>query len=348
MRTPNIRTIGSRLRESASEEHRADFKEVRSFCEAQVETPPALLNPATGKLPDNSRRRWLTFSLVIVTLNLALWGVFWSWLRQQRNPQVNILPWSTLFDSSHSTMLITSDPQIAEIQSLTRSMVSVSDYARHMYIPEPNKLTPEEILFCQHFLSGDKPSEIDTQIAVDIAQVAETRLRRVVVRGARRIQLSDLHTNDNFILLGSPRSNPWTDLFSDQLDFRFVRNAEPNSTDPNQESILNVHPRPNELRLYAQVAPGGVGETYGIIAFIPNLDHSGDVLILAGVRREGGEAAGKFAVDLPRLSAALQNCGISPSGPVRHFEMLLKVDILALSPNRIDVVACHILPDAGT
>jgi hypothetical protein len=35
MTTPNIRTIGSRLLENESPEHRADFKEDRSFCEAQ-------------------------------------------------------------------------------------------------------------------------------------------------------------------------------------------------------------------------------------------------------------------------------------------------------------------------
>jgi hypothetical protein len=312
-----------------------------------VEAPPVLFHPATGKLPGKTRRWWLTFALAFAVLNLALWGVFWRRLSPERDPQVNILPWSALFNSSHSTVLITSDPDIAEIQVLTGQPVSVADYARGRYIPEPNALTAEEIQFCREFLMGDKPAEIDAQMAADIAQVAEARSRGLAVRGARRIQISDLHTNDNFILLGSPRSNPWTDLFSDQLDFRFARDMGPKGTGPNRDSILNANPRPNELRLYAQAAPGGVGQSFGIIAFIPNLDRSGEVLIIAGVSREGTEAAGKFAVDLPRLSAALQNCGISPSGPVRHFELLLGVSILAGSPNRTDVVACHVLPDAS-
>jgi hypothetical protein len=311
-----------------------------------VEAPPALFNQATGKLPGKTSHWWLTFALAFGVLNMALWGVFWSRPSQKSNPQVNILPWSALFNSSHSAVLITSDPNIAEIQVLTGQPVSVADYARGRYIPEPNTLSAEEIQFCREFLLGDKPAEIDAQMAADIAQVADARSKGLVVRGARSISLSDLHTNDNVILLGSPRSNPWTDLFSDQLDFRFARDFGPKGSGPNRDSILNANPRPNELRSYVQAAPGGVGQSFGIIAFIPNLDRNGEVLIIAGVSREGTEAAGKFAVDLPRLSATLQNCGISPSGRVRHFELLLGVKTLAGFPNRTDVVACHILADA--
>jgi hypothetical protein len=60
-----------------------------------------------------------------------------------------------LFGSSHATELITSDPNIAEIQGITGSQVSVSDYANHNYIPVPNKLTPEQDYFCRSILRGD-------------------------------------------------------------------------------------------------------------------------------------------------------------------------------------------------
>ena len=59
---------------------------------------------------------------------------------------------------------------------------------------------------------------------------------------------------------------------------------------------------------------------------------------------EGTEAAGKLATDLPRLYATLQKCGITPSVPIRHFELLMRVNTMAGAPNNSDVVACHILP----
>jgi hypothetical protein len=294
---------------------------------------------------DNRINRWrkagMVYFFLLVALNLGIWGIYWIHSYRVRNPASAVLPWSVFFSSPHSMVLITSDPNIAEIQVLTHHLVTVSDYADHRYIPQPDALTPEEIQFCQRFLIGDKPAEIDAPIIADIAQLAATGSKAVSVRGARSIRPSDLHTSDNFIFLGSPRSDPWTDLFSDQLDFRFVRD-----NNPNMDSIINVHPHPHELALYVPAAPHAVGQSFAIVALVQNPDQSGQVLILAGTTREGTEAAGKFVVDLPRLSEALENCGIRPSGPLKHFELLLSVSIMAGSPNSSKVEACHILPGA--
>ena len=61
--TPNIRTIVSRLRENESSEHHADFKEDRSFCEAQLSARLKRLRflvfPTPGKLVHHARRTLL-------------------------------------------------------------------------------------------------------------------------------------------------------------------------------------------------------------------------------------------------------------------------------------------------
>jgi hypothetical protein len=83
------------------------------------------------------------------------------------------------------------------------------------------------------------------------------------------------------------------------------------------------------------------------VAFVANRDQYGQVLLLAGLNREGTEAAGRLVTDLPRLSSALQACGISPAGPLKHFEMILRVNTLAGSPSQFDVLACHVLADSS-
>jgi hypothetical protein len=40
----------------------------------------------------------------------------------------------------------------------------------------------------------------------------------------------------------------------------------------------------------------------------------------------------------------LQHCGISSARPVRHFQLLLRLNTMAGSPSNVDVLACHILP----
>jgi hypothetical protein len=285
----------------------------------------------------------LLFGIFLVALNLALWGIFSSRSPHSEAVHISSLPWSALLGSSRAIELITSDPNIAEIQGITGGQVSVSDYANHNYIPTPNKLSPELENFCRIILRGDKASEVDVPIAAKVAGLAQANSTTIDVRAARSIQLTDLKSDNNFVFLGSPRSDPWFSLFSDQLDFRFVFNKNAGS-----EFIRNFHPRPNEQLQYVPSALGwATGDSYAILAFVKNPDQSGQVLLLAGANAEGTEAAGKLVTDLPRLSTELGKCGISSSGPLRHFEMLLHLNTMAGTPNNVDLVACHILSDGS-
>ncbi len=295
---------------------------------------------ATAHPRGSSKRKWLTAAFAVVMLNLALWGVLWARITRIAAAPSAVLPWSALFGSSHAAELITSDPNITEIQEITGSQVSLSDYANHDYVPMPNKLTPEQDNIVRNVLRGDKSSQVDAPIVAKVAALAQANSKSIDVRAARSIQLIDLKSDNNFILLGSPRSNPWFSFFGDQLDFRFVFDKNSGS-----EFLRNLHPRPNEQSAYIPTANGyATGDSYAIIALVKNPDQSGQVLLLAGANSEGTAAAGKVATDLNRLNTELHNCGINPSGPVRHFEMLLHLNTMAGTPSDIDVVACHILP----
>jgi hypothetical protein len=235
--------------------------------------------------------------------------------------------------------LISSDPDIDEIQGYTGQQISVSDYANHNYIPYPEKLTPEINQICHILLHGNKASLVDAPIAVNIAELAQASSKKVEVHAARSVQLSNLQTDDNFVLLGSPRSNPWAAFFSDQLNFRFVYD-----NNSRQEIIRNLHPRPHEQPQYVPTALGwATGQSYAIVALVRNPEQSGQVLLLGGANAEGTEAAGKLVTELPRLSAVLRACGISPTGPLQHFELLLRLNMMAGSPTNVNVEACHIL-----
>jgi len=297
---------------------------------------------AAAPSQNSSGRKWLSFAILVVIINLSVGGVVY--LRVTRADAAPMFPWSVLFSPSHATHLITSDPNIVAIQAITGSQISVSDYANRKYIPEPNKLTPEEIRFCQIFLSGDNSAAaLDAPIAINISETVRPKSQKMDVHAARSIRLSDLKTDDNFIILGSPRSNPWSSLFSDQLDFRFV--FDNNS---GQEIIRNSRPRPNEQQSYIPTALGGAtGDSYAIIALVQNTDQSGQVLLLAGANGEGTEAAGKLVTDSNRFTTILRNCGISTTGQLQHFEILLHLNTMAGSPSKVDLVTCHILPSAS-
>jgi hypothetical protein len=253
-------------------------------------------------------------------------------------PRSSLL-WSAFFRSPHSTQIITSDPNMAEIDGYTGVQLSVSDYANHNYIPDPGKLTPEVSNLCRNILRGDKAAAVDIPIAVYIGQMALASSRNVTVHAARSIQIQDLASEDNFVFLGSPRSNPWSALFGDQLDFRFVFDPKTKT-----EFIRNEHPRPQEASTFAPTAPGWqTGRTFGTVALVKNPDQVGQVLLIAGATGEGTAAAGRFITDVPRLNATLKKCGVKNSGEVQHWQLLLQLNAMAGAPSNVDVIACHLL-----
>jgi hypothetical protein len=300
---------------------------------------------ATEEPPSVARgsvRIWQLIASLLLIGNLAFAVAYFTRSTSGAVEPPNIFPWKALFTPTRATHVITSDPDIVNVQEITGGELSVSDYANHRYIPEPNKLTPEELRFCNMLLGGDTSSAaaVDTPITADVVEMGRSNVRNIDVHAARNIRLEDLKTDDNFVFLGSPRSDPWVSLFNDQLDFVFA--FDENSK---QEFIRNVHPKPNELAAYYPTAQGwATGQSFGIVAFVRNPDENGQVLLLAGASGEGTEAAGKLATDPSRLSPLLRACGVSPTGPLQHFELLLRFSAMAGSPNDISVIACHILP----
>jgi len=328
---------------------------VSGFALEPIFAAPAPLDHETVLSTGRSGRRWLSLASVLAVLNLALfvillYGVVWMRSLHTQSPPVSVssfapvsvLPWSAIFTSPNPTHLIASDPDIDEIQIVTSSSISVSDYANHIYIPAQKTLTPEVKEICSKLLQGHRAALVDTQVAAVVAALAQSSSRKIVVQGARSLQFSNLKTDDNFIFLGSPRSDPWISVFDDQLDFRFVVD------NAGFESIRNVHPHQQEQIEYVPNGGGGAtGQSFAIIAFIRNPDQNGHILLLAGASAEGTQSAGKLVTDMSRLSMELQKCGIPPSGPLKHFELLLRVKMMASSASQYDVVACHILPEVS-
>jgi hypothetical protein len=282
---------------------------------------------------------WHSAAILLTSIVLVFSIVPLARLLPTKAKPTDVLPWSSLFHSGHRTLLIVSDPDIAKIQRITGEHLSVADYAHHIYLPEPNKLTLDERRLIDENMQGYSTAAIDAGFSSVIGALARTNSESIPVRGARFIDLSVVNTDDNFIFLGSPASNPWSSMFNNQLDFQFV-------VDPkfNLERIRNLHPRPHEEIWYTGTSVGqAVEEEFAIVAFVQNLSQKGQVLLLAGEGEQGTRAAGAFVTNLPRLSTELQKCGINPTGPVRHFEFLLRLTTIAGSMDHSEVVACHIL-----
>jgi hypothetical protein len=326
------------------------FPEITYVDVAAPEAPPVQQTPVQigemdehKTIPSFARRlvnnRWIIIVAVAVASSLATIAILSHSSASANSPETRVIPWSAFFRQAHTTVLVTSDPDIATIAGLTRIPTTLSDYANQRYIPDEANLSPEIRDFCRYILRGN-PSSVDTPIVAGVAELAGKYSTHVNVRGARELRFSDLDTENSFIFLGSPRTDPWTGLFDDQLDFRFYFDQK-----LGQEIILNARPQHGEPEKYIPTAKGfATGQSFATISYVRNQNHSGNVLILAGANAEGTTAAGELAVNSQALASSLQQCGIGSSESVQHFQLLLRVNMMAGSPGSSDVLACRRLP----
>ncbi len=313
--------------------------EFHKVADATAVSAPA--PPVNEVQPPRRKMRPLLRYAVCAAAAIAVLSCVWLWTGHGRLSPRNVLPWSDLFRHERPVQVVFADPDISTIQELLGFQISLSEYANRQFVREIESVGPD-LQRALRSLRGVNVPIVDAAIALDIAALAGASAARLKVHPARALQLRDVKTEDDFIFLGSPHSNPWTTLFQDQMDFDFVYDAN-----LRREVIRNKRPRKGELAVYAPTAGGfDTGQAFAVMAFVGNPSQTGHVLLLAGTNAEGTEAAGKLASNLDVLSGNLRKCGIDPAAPPVHFELLLQVRTMAGSSNTFGVIACHQMENA--
>lgn len=290
-------------------------------------------------------RRWvyLAVSLVLLLCGVAVWFAF---VDAGRTPAHGAAapataPWSALFDGTHPLLVVASDPNIAEIQSLTHHTISLSDYANQRWIPiDTSHIPPLQVQFMQQVLIGNKISDYDGQIIAELGNLIPARQRSIHVHAARAVRIQQLESNENLVLLGSERSNPWSSLFDSMLDFQYVHDEQLHG-----EYIRNKHPASGELTKYVPSANGyGTGESFATVSLFRNPGHTGYVLMIGGADGEGTQAAGELVADPSRWGDVDKACHLTVAGvPHASLQLLLRLSTMAGSPRDVHIVACHLL-----
>jgi hypothetical protein len=152
-----------------------------------------------------------------------------------------------------------------------------------------------------------------------------------VLRIARHMRARDFR-NGNFVILGSDASNPWHQLFVEQLNFRFHPEPGANS------SLRNLYPRAGEPERYMPAIPDGE-ESFGLIAMVPNTTGTGKVVLIAGLSMEATEACGDFVLRRETRGALLRALGVASEAELDRFEVVVRTTAVAGTGRTAQVIA---------
>ena len=245
----------------------------------------------------------------------ALRHTLYSW---QYEPSVARL-WSQILGSNPNTDIVISDATFGLAEALSHRTYPLEDYLSHGYVSQlqAENLSSDTKGALNRILNWNLGSNDEFTLANRI--LALDPLGKSIHLYSARSYTSNLVQRDNMILIGSPRSDPWDELFENRTNF--VTEID----DTGLTTVVNRSPTAGEQKIYTDT---GTAE-YCVVAYLPSPGHNGVVLLLEGTGSEATEACGNFLLDEEQLFNFEKRLQMRT---FPYFELLLKVSSLRGAP----------------
>lgn len=289
-----------------------------------------------------SRRSLIAASVAVgamIVLLAAGCFLFWNGYRSlqhslypwQSEPAVADL-WTRILVARPDTDVVLADASFGLLQDLGEKRFPFDEYLNRSYIAQlqGQKLSPEMLNAVNRIGMWNLGSQDEFQLAQRIMSLDP--LGRNMHLYSARNYMPNLTTRDNVVLIGGSLSNPWDDLFESQMNF-VTSFASDGSI-----AVANRAPAGNEQPIYEQTP----SVEYCVVAFLPNPDHNGVVLLIEGTNAEATEAAGDFLLSEYQLSNFEKMLHVSH---LPYFEVLLKVSSVPGTPLSSSLQAYRAYPE---
>ena len=179
----------------------------------EVIAAPPVPEPVPLVLPARHRHRMQGWAIALIcALSLVLTFALYQ---AQRKGARATLPFSALFSAGEDTLIVTSDTGLLQISTLARRRITLDEYMARTYPNVPNIEPPDLIRNWNLYEFTDSR---EMAIAGLIIRAHPAFASRIFLRSGHEVQLQEFKDH-NAILVGSPISNPWAQLYEDRLNF---------------------------------------------------------------------------------------------------------------------------------
>jgi hypothetical protein len=362
-----VRTQTGRLRGKLREYYATEGKNDQVVVELPkggfkliVQTQPAvdsrLAHLATEALPESvsstsksSRPSTRLFPWVLsAILAIACVGLayrLWTLRELDRVAQQKLrVPWplSRVVNARRPTAIVGEDANLPRLRTLAGRSFQLAEYLSPDF-PKPflpPATNPLETRLIELLSRGSPFGNATVQNLRTIMTLSSALASNIVVRSPREVEARDFR-DGNYILIGSPISNPWASVFEHFLNFREIDETPQHGN----KYFANRDPKPGELSRYEGISTGAKnGIAYASLALVPNEQRSGSLLLLQGLQTEGTEAAGLFLSDVEscrKLREALVKLGADPEQA--DFEALIRANAVDGIPRDIAIIAVRLI-----
>lgn len=248
--------------------------------------------------------------------------------------------WTGFLGANPTTDVVLSDTAFGMFQVISKQSFTLQDFLNRSYVNQLQRqnLDPQVRDTLQMLGRRTLVSRGEFTMAkhLDDLDPLNTQIHMYFARGYNPAFLK----RHNVVLFGTRLSNPWMEIFENRLVFPAQRN--PNVTNPAaagapREIIANRTPASGEQATYTP--SGAVG--YCSMAYLPNPERTGRVLLIEGTSSEAAEGCGDFLLSEPGMENLQKRLG---GADFPYFQALLRTSQLIDTPITATIVAVRSFP----
>jgi hypothetical protein len=293
---------------------------------------PFLDKPIDNRVPQIRYYRNACIALILLVIVTSV--LAWHWrsaegqLAEEIHVEQPLFPFSALVGQGREMLIITSDTGLLQISSLAHRRITLDEYMARSY-PEVSKIEPPSLI--RNWNVWEFTDGREMTVAGLIIRRNAQFAQHIILRSGHEVQIQDFKDKSN-VLIGSPISNPWAQIYEDRLNFRcdLGENGRILFLEKSTSGVISQYPNDDDIRH---------NRTYARIAFLPATSDAAPSLLIAGTTAQSTEAAGELLLNKSRFGQTLRSMGIDPGGPPRFFEILIRSS---------DFVGGAILPEVVT
>jgi hypothetical protein len=319
-----------------------------ALTETQVSASPAALAPSvasTVRPPD--KKLWIA---IVIAAGFAILSSV-LYIRLQHATVISAGSsalkgstgefWSTIFPSDRTTDVVMDDASLGLYEEATDQSIPIGDYFDRTYMrnllsgPGPAEHDPN---WLHQLLLRRQSNYAASSLVWRLAQIAASQQGQARLQFARDLSFQQMKL-DNLVLLGTPSSDPWIQLFEGGLTLHWV-------FDPVSKAYYPLDTTtPAGSSRFKPADESKIRDGYATISFLSNLSGSGKTLIISGSGGTATDAALHWLLQESSLRQLRSQLPSSTTGVLPPFEVLLRIEKGTDRPRNVTVVICRPVHD---